>query len=98
MGFSGVSAALALRFGDQRFYEFMREVAPGDIVFSFYRTRIHAIGIAESYCYECPKPRIIARAETLDTQSLRGRRVPEYQQDNVARRDSLAHHKAEFRS
>jgi putative restriction endonuclease len=38
------------------FYEFMREVAPGDIVFSFYKTRIHAIGIAESYCYECPKP------------------------------------------
>jgi hypothetical protein len=27
--------------------------------------------------------RIIARAETLDTQSFRGRRVPEYQQDNV---------------
>jgi plasmid stabilization system protein ParE len=27
--------------------------------------------------------RIIARAETLDTQSFRGRRVPEFQQDNV---------------
>ena len=38
------------------FYEFMREVAPGDVVFSFYKTRIHAIGIAESFCYECPKP------------------------------------------
>lgn len=38
------------------FYEFMREVAPGDIVFSFYRTRLHAIGVAESYCYPCPKP------------------------------------------
>lgn len=38
------------------FYEFMREVAPGDVVFSFYDTRIHAIGIAESFCYECPKP------------------------------------------
>ncbi len=38
------------------FYEFMREVAPGDIVFSFSETRIAAIGIATSYCYESPKP------------------------------------------
>jgi putative restriction endonuclease len=38
------------------FYEFMREVAPGDAVFSFQRTYIRAIGLAESYCYECPKP------------------------------------------
>lgn len=43
---------------DQRnpFYEFMREVAPGDIVFSFQGTFIRAIGVAESFCYECPKP------------------------------------------
>ncbi len=38
------------------FYESMREVAPGDLVFSFVDTRIGAIGIAESYCYESPKP------------------------------------------
>ncbi len=38
------------------FYEAMREVAPGDIIFSFVNTRIGAIGIAESYCYESPKP------------------------------------------
>jgi putative restriction endonuclease len=38
------------------FYEFMREVAPGDIIFSFVDTRIFAIGVAESYCYESPKP------------------------------------------
>jgi hypothetical protein len=38
------------------FYEFMREVAPGDVVFSFQGTYIRAIGIAQSYCYECPKP------------------------------------------
>lgn len=38
------------------FYESMREVAPGDLVFSFVDTRILAIGIAESYCYESPKP------------------------------------------
>jgi putative restriction endonuclease len=38
------------------FYESMREVALGDLVFSFVDTRIAAIGIAESYCYESPKP------------------------------------------
>lgn len=39
-----------------RFYENMREVAPGDIIFSFFKTRIPAIGVAVSYAYECPKP------------------------------------------
>lgn len=38
------------------FYESMREVAPGDLVFSFVDTRIPAIGIAQSYCWESPKP------------------------------------------
>src|ERR1700730_1213515 len=38
------------------FYEFMREVAPGDLVFSFVDTRIVAIGTVTSYCYESPKP------------------------------------------
>ena len=38
------------------FYESMREVAPGDIVFSFVDTTIAAIGIARSYCWESPKP------------------------------------------
>ena len=38
------------------FYEFMREVAPGDLIFSFADTRILAIGIAQSYCWENPKP------------------------------------------
>ena len=38
------------------FYEFMREVAPGDIVLSFRDTLIVAIGFARSNCYECPKP------------------------------------------
>jgi putative restriction endonuclease len=40
----------------QSFYESMREVAPGDLIFSFVDTRIAAIGIAKSYCWECPKP------------------------------------------
>src|SRR6476660_749609 len=38
------------------FYESMREVAPGDLIFSFIDTRILAVGIAESYCWESPKP------------------------------------------
>jgi len=43
---------------DQRnpFYEFMREVAPGDVIFSFAGTLIPAIGIAQSTAYEAPKP------------------------------------------
>jgi len=38
------------------FYEYMREVAPGDLVLSFQGTYIRAIGVAQSYAYECPKP------------------------------------------
>jgi hypothetical protein len=38
------------------FYDFMREVAPGDVVFSFSDTLIKAIGIAVSNAYEAPKP------------------------------------------
>jgi hypothetical protein len=34
----------------------MREVSPGDIIFSFRDTRIAALGTARSYCYESPKP------------------------------------------
>jgi putative restriction endonuclease len=34
----------------------MREVSPGDLVFSFVDTLIFAIGVAQSYCYESPKP------------------------------------------
>ena len=38
------------------FYEFMREVSPGDIVFSFKDTLIKQIGVATDYCFEAPKP------------------------------------------
>src|SRR3984885_5434360 len=38
------------------FYESMREVAPGDLILSFMDTRILAAGIAQSYCWESPKP------------------------------------------
>jgi putative restriction endonuclease len=34
----------------------MREVAAGDMVFSFADTLIKAVGLARSYCNECPKP------------------------------------------
>lgn len=38
------------------FYEYMREVAPGDIVFSFADGLVKAIGIIASHGYEAPKP------------------------------------------
>jgi putative restriction endonuclease len=38
------------------FYESRREVAPGDVILSFMHTRILAVGIAQSYCSESPKP------------------------------------------
>lgn len=38
------------------FYEFMREVAPGDVVFSFSDVVVKAIGVASSHAYEAPKP------------------------------------------
>lgn len=42
--------------GVNPFYEFMREVSPGDFIFSFEGTYIRAVGIAGSNAYESPKP------------------------------------------
>lgn len=43
--------------GDRNpFYDFMREVAPDDIVFSFADALIKAMGVVASYAYEAPKP------------------------------------------
>lgn len=42
--------------GRNPFYEFMREVAPGDLVFSFADTFVRTFGIVTSYAYEAPKP------------------------------------------
>ena len=39
------------------FYEFMREVAPGDLVLSFEGTHIRAIGVARSYPTSARSPR-----------------------------------------
>lgn len=46
------------KVGGQRnpYYDFMREVAPGDVIFSFANAHIRAIGIASSHAYEAPKP------------------------------------------
>jgi putative restriction endonuclease len=38
------------------FYDFMREVAPGDVVFSFADGMVKAIGLVASHAYESPKP------------------------------------------
>lgn len=42
--------------GYNPYYEFMREVAPGDLVFSFSDTWIRKIGVIQGYCFECPRP------------------------------------------
>jgi putative restriction endonuclease len=44
------------------FYDFMREVAPGDCIFSYVQGEIRAIGIAISHAYESPKPFEFGRA------------------------------------
>ncbi|UTW44993.1 HNH endonuclease [bacterium SCSIO 12696] len=38
------------------FYEFMREVAPGDLIFCFAGTYIQSIGVAQSVAVGMPKP------------------------------------------
>lgn len=50
--------------GRNPFYEYMREVAPGDLVFSFQGTYIRAIGVARSTAYEAPKPAEFGTAGT----------------------------------
>lgn len=42
--------------GRNPFYESMREISPGDIVFSFCHSIIPAIGVVQSYAGERPKP------------------------------------------
>ena len=38
------------------FYETMREVAPGDIVFSYADGAVKGFGIAQTHCYTSPPP------------------------------------------
>jgi putative restriction endonuclease len=74
------------------FYEFMREVSPGDIVFSFRDTRIAALGIVSGYCRESPKPEEFGTAGTNWSQigwrvSVRWQRLANAirPKDNIAR-------------
>jgi putative restriction endonuclease len=39
-----------------RYYDFLREVTPGDLVFSYADAQIQGAGFASSYCYTCPRP------------------------------------------
>jgi len=39
-----------------RHYDFLREVTPGDVVFSYADGAIRGVGFATSYCYTCPRP------------------------------------------
>jgi putative restriction endonuclease len=41
------------------FHQSMREVAPGDLILSFADTRIPAVGVAQSYCWESVRGRPI---------------------------------------
>ena len=43
------------------FYDTMRAVAPGDLIFSFCKTRIKAVGVARSLAYESPRPEEFGR-------------------------------------
>lgn len=38
------------------YYDFMREVGPGDVVLAYHGGRIQRLGIARSFCYDAPKP------------------------------------------
>jgi hypothetical protein len=38
------------------FYESVREVRPGDLVFSYARSAVQGFGFATTHCYSCPKP------------------------------------------
>lgn len=44
--------------GDRRshYYEAVREVRPGDLVFSYARSAVQGFGFATTHCYSCPKP------------------------------------------
>ncbi len=39
-----------------RFYDFLKQVVPGDIVLSYASGAVQGAGFAISYCYTCPRP------------------------------------------
>lgn len=38
------------------FYKSMREVQPGDLLFSYAYAAVQGFGFARTHCYSCPKP------------------------------------------
>lgn len=38
------------------FYESVREVRPGDLIFSYAKSAVQGFGFATTHCYSCPKP------------------------------------------
>lgn len=40
------------------FYDYMRVVAPGDVVFSFVDSQVFAVGVVKSTAFESPKPEV----------------------------------------
>jgi hypothetical protein len=38
------------------YYESVREIKPGDLVFSYARSAVQGFGFATTHCYSCPKP------------------------------------------
>ena len=39
-----------------RFYDFLRGVSPGGLVYSYALPALQGAGFALSYCYTCPRP------------------------------------------
>lgn len=46
------------------FYEMMREVKPGDLVFSYANAALQGFGFAVTHCYSCPRPNEFGRIGT----------------------------------
>jgi putative restriction endonuclease len=55
------------------FYETMREVQPGDLVYSYANAAVQGFGFATTHCYSCPKPNDFGKVG--DAWDLKGWRV-----------------------
>jgi putative restriction endonuclease len=55
------------------FYETMREVQPGDLVYSYANAAVQGFGFATTHCYSCPKPDDFGKVG--DAWDLKGWRV-----------------------
>ena len=50
-----------VRGNANHFWETMREVRPGDIIFSYANAAIQGFGFARTHCYSCPRPNEFGR-------------------------------------